>query len=56
MIRYHKGIQKIKRISRTSPLKTALYEILESGKLGDRGTKHILPVRLCWRKKKEVGF
>ncbi len=35
-----------------SPLKTALYEILEDGQLGEIGVKHIIPVRLCHRRKK----
>lgn len=53
MIRFYKGKQKLRRISSTSTLKTALYEILEAGQLGKIGIKHVIPVRLCRRKQIE---
>lgn len=50
MIRYYKGKQKVRRLTRKSNLGTALYEILDDGELGKRGKKTIFPTRLGWCK------
>ena len=52
MIRYYKGIVKLERISEMSPMKTALYNVLEDGLHLKKDTQILAPVRLCWRKKK----
>ena len=52
MIRYYKGIVKIERISEMTPMKTALYDVLEDGLHLKKGTQIIAPVRICWRNKK----
>jgi hypothetical protein len=51
-IRFYKGEQKLMKVSSVSKLKTALYKTLESGPLGETGIKHVLPVRLCYRRKR----
>ena len=51
-IRYYKGKHKVRKISKQSPQKTALYEFLEPNPWGPIGVKHVIPVRLCWRAEK----
>ena len=53
MIRYYKGIVKIERISDMTPMKTALYDVLEDGLHLKKGSQICAPVRLCWREKKK---
>ena len=53
MIRYYKGIVKLKRISGMSLMKTALYDVLEDGLHLKEGSQICAPVRLCWRDKKQ---
>ena len=52
MIRYYKGKYMVIRISKTSPMKTALYLILEAFNQHNVWDMMIAPVRLCWRKRK----
>lgn len=52
MIRYYKGVQMVVKLTSMSKMKTALYETLEVGELGEIGIRHIIPVRLCHRNKK----
>lgn len=56
MIRYYKGKIKCRRLTKTSSQKTALYEMLEKGKMSHKrycivGEKVVFPVRLGWRNK-----
>ena len=51
-IRYYKGKHKVQKISKQSLQRTALYEFLEPNPFGRIGVKHIIPVRLCWRKRR----
>lgn len=52
MIRYYKGKYKVRKLTKQSPQKTALYEFLEWSPYGKIGIKHIIPVRLCWKVRK----
>lgn len=60
LIRYYKGKHKLMRISAVSPMKTAIYQALETfeidtkyGKLKIFEDQNICcPVRLCWKYKK----
>ena len=46
-IRYYKGRNKVRKLSKQSPQRTALYRFLEPNPFGKIGVKHILPVRTC---------
>ncbi len=50
-IRFYSGKQKLMMLSKRSPMKTALYYVLEEGKL-EKDTFQILLCRQCWRKQK----
>ena len=52
MIRYYKGKYKVRKLTKQSPQRTALYEFLEWSPYGPIGVNHIIPVRLCHRKRK----
>ena len=54
IIRYYKGIQKVRRLTGRSPLGTALYEILSDGQLGKIGEKTNFPCRLGYKKPKMI--
>jgi len=47
-IRYYKGIFKLERLSKGSPMKTALYRVLEFGVVGtnDLGNRIVCPGEL----------
>ena len=50
LIRYYKGNYKLQRISKMSPMKTALYDCLEDNPgFWNEGDQICAPVRLCWR-------
>ena len=53
LIRYYKGKYKVRKLTKQSAQRTAIYEFLERSPYGSIGVKHIIPVRLCWRKRKD---
>ena len=53
-IRYYKGKQKLIRLTKSSPLHTCLYKVLDTNGEFPLGTKQILLHRMCWREKKNV--
>ena len=53
-VRYWKGKQMLRRISKGSPMKNAKYFVLREGVL-PVNTIQILPYRHCTRKKKECS-
>lgn len=54
MIRYYKGKQKVIRLTKRSPLGTALYEILGVGPLGNVGEKTVFLVSLGHKKPRMI--
>ncbi len=62
MIRYYAGKVKCKRISKMTPMKTALFQALENGVIGSKKLGYreislnelfIAPVRRCFKKEKD---
>ena len=52
VIRYYKGIYKLRRISKGSPMKTALYDCLEDNPgFWNEGDQICAPYRICTRDK-----
>jgi hypothetical protein len=54
MIRWYKGVYKVRRVSGVGPLGKAEYVALEDGPPGHwkTGDTVVCPVRLCWRRPK----